>query len=216
MLRSLSLAAVGTLALFSTPRIVVADPITYNFTGTLNQPINGLKTISGSLTIDATPSVEPGASWVTENGSDVSLNVNLGGQVIRFVNSPQNPFMSVTFSADVVPTVDEQPKGTPEIEFSVVAGNSAGPTGSGAASSFGMTFYSLGVGTLPSNLASLPLSPGTSSLDLSIGSETGSGTIAAIEVTSAPEPSMLVVFAGLGAAALVQGHRRKWRMPEAQ
>src|SRR5262249_16870704 len=140
--------------------------------------VKGSKSFSGSLTINATPTMAPGQSLVTENGSDVSLTVIVGGQAINFVNSSQNPHAGVTFTADVVPTELEQPQGHPETEFFVTAGNA----GNGITGTFYMSFYSLGVGILPANLASLPLDPEISSVGLSIGSSGGSsGVVTSIE-----------------------------------
>jgi PEP-CTERM motif len=194
--------AVAVLVLISTPRIAVASPITYDFTGTLNQPVDGATTFNGSLTFNATPtgSEVPIAGYsVSETGSDVSLTVNVGGQVMNFSNSPQNPHISLMVSADVEPN---QPLTT--TEFSVYGGNDGGATGSGTTGTFFLSFYDVGLGAVPSNLANLPLPVQGEDTELTVGSSSSVGTLTSIEVASAPEPSTLAVFAGLGLAALVR------------
>jgi hypothetical protein len=101
------------------PGTAGADPITYDFTGTLTEPFNGSKTFSGTLTINGTPPMSPYVPGVEEDGSDVSVSLSAGGQVLNFSNSPQNPLISAMFSASVLPPESEQPKGTPETEFAV-------------------------------------------------------------------------------------------------
>jgi hypothetical protein len=72
-------------ALFSTTffagQAVGASPLTYDFTGTFGQPLNGFTQFSGSVTIDGNPMVAPygAVSTVSERGNDVSLTVNNGG-----------------------------------------------------------------------------------------------------------------------------------------
>ena len=82
MLNRLAFTAAMTV-LISAPQLVMADPITYDFSGTLSQPADGVTTFSGSLTFNATPAgadVSPGGAYVVESGSEVSLSLSLGGQ----------------------------------------------------------------------------------------------------------------------------------------
>lgn len=202
MFNRLSLV-VAVSILLGSQQIVEASPLTYDFTGTLNQPVDGAKTFSGSFTINADPTVGPGmasgfysSGVVNENGSDVSLAVNVGGQVINFVNTPQNP-SAVGFQAIVLPPWAEQPQGTSEIGFSV--------NGSNNTDSFGLTFYPFGGVEQLSNLRDLTLPLDTGSVYFN-GVE---GVITSIETVSAPEPSALAVFAILGLAAMVHLHSRR-------
>jgi hypothetical protein len=187
--------------LVSTPRLVVADPITYDFTGTFSQPFDGSKTFNGSLTFNATP---------TTGDSSDSLTVNVGGQVLTFSNSPQNPNVSLTVGADVEPNTT-----TPTVEFSFVGSIEGNDT----SRTFGVTMYDYGLGAVPSNLASLnlPLYTSTALLqEITVNNSTGevesvtggSGVLTSYEAVSTPEPSTVVIFAGLALAAIVRGHRR--------
>ncbi len=188
--------------LLSGQQIVGASPLTYDFTGTLNQPVDGSTTFTGSFTINANPAVNPGASWVIESGSDVSLSVNLGRQVINYVNTPQVPD-SVTFGASVQPPMNESPgvAGVPLVEFYVGGGANGGKT------TFGMTFYSPGGVEQLSNLRDVSLPLDTSSVYVTdssgVSNQWSEGSITFIGAVSVPEPSALVVSAMLGIAAMV-------------
>ena len=104
MLNRLSFIIAVSIVL-SSQQIVGASPVTYDFTGTLNQPVDGSTTFTGSFTINANPTVNPVANpYVAEDGSDVSLSVNLGGAydqlrqyaaVIRFSHVPIKLVQSV-------------------------------------------------------------------------------------------------------------------------
>ncbi len=212
MFHRLSLA-IALSVLVSTPQVVLAEPITYAFNGTFKEPFDGSLTFSGTLTINATPTLGPGSGQlsVTENGSDVSLSLNLGGQAINFVNTPQNPYSNATFSAFVEwnGASAENPSGYPEVAFTA-GGVSGGVGGNGSTLDFAMTIYSPSVSTLPANLASLSLPLDTSSFGITYFAEgatqitdTGGGVITSMEIVSTLEPNTLVVFAGLGIAALV-------------
>jgi hypothetical protein len=207
------LLVVAVLTLLSTHRMVGASPITYDFTGTLNQPVDGSKTFSGSLTINAIPTpAEMLGGGVAEDGTDVSLTVRVGGQVLNFINTPQNP-NSVSFQAGVTPPNDRD--FMPSVATFLVGGMNWGNTGNGPTSSFAMNIYSPpGVESLPANLADVSLVPNTSSVRISDSSggssQDSGGGLTSIEIVSSPEPSTLVVFAGLGIAVLVY---RRHRLP---
>jgi len=104
MLNRLSFIIAVSIVL-SSQQIVGASPVTYDFTGTLNQPVDGSTTFTGSFTINANPTVNLVANpYVAEDGSDVSLSVNLGGAydqlrqyaaVVRFSHVPINLVQSV-------------------------------------------------------------------------------------------------------------------------
>jgi hypothetical protein len=194
MLNRLALVvAVSVLA--SSPRMVAANPITYDFTGTLSEPFTGSETLGGSLTFDATPT----------EGSDAgaSLIVNWGGQVLTFSNSPQNPDSSL-----LVQAFPEYGTTTPTVAFSFLGINYGG---NGISTTFSVTMYDYGLEAVPSSLASLNLPVSTSTVDLheiTGGSESGGmGVLTSYEMVSTPEPSTLVLFAGVALAALVRGHR---------
>src|SRR5262249_46774541 len=104
-----------------------ASPITYDFTGTLNTPMNGTSQFSGSFTFNADPTASdlgilglnatgtvlaftPGApllpaSPIAEYGSNVSLTLNVAGQVMQYTNTPQNPTLA-RFTAGRVSTTE--------------------------------------------------------------------------------------------------------------
>jgi PEP-CTERM motif len=207
MLNRLALV-VAVWVLVDTHRMVAANPITYDFTGTFQQPFDGSTAFSGSLTFNATPTLQDATlqgGGVAETGSDVSLTLNAGGQVFNFNNSPQNPTSS---GVSVFPS---SPLGTlPSVELSF-GGRNSGAAGSGPAISFAVTMYDYGVAALPySNLASLSFPAYTSSVQLQELTAGGAisggvgGALTSFEAVSTPEPSTLVVFAGLGLAALLR------------
>ncbi len=193
------------------PRIAAADPITYDFTGTLQQPIDGTTTFSGALTINGTPTEQgpPGdlVRMVTEGGSDVSLSLNLGGQVFNIVNSTQNPFTYVAFSAE-----GQDPSYSPPDVLMSLWGAFNPSKAAQPVLDVYSTFYAFGT-TLPDNLATLNPSPNGSYFSLqtdSPGSLNSTGTFGqytSFDLVSTPEPSTLAIFAGLGTAALL--HRRR-------
>jgi hypothetical protein len=177
--------------------MVSAGPITYDFTGTLSQPVAGTQTFSGSFTINGNPTVAPGSPGVTENGSDVALTLNLGGQVIQYVNTARDPSY-VTADAVIVPTWLEVPPGSPTIGFSVSGGNNGGTY------PFSMRFSSPGGADQLTNWGSLsfPLYTSLVYLSDSPGGPLGvEGVITSIEAVSAPEPSNLISFVVLGTLA---------------
>jgi hypothetical protein len=74
-----------------------ANPVTYQFTGRLQNPYNGATQFSGSFTYNDSPptgDLPPYVlqyGWpVSETGSDVSFNLSMGGQTYHFVNTPAN------------------------------------------------------------------------------------------------------------------------------
>ena len=83
-------AAVALSALLCFPQCLPASPITFAFSGTLLEPVNGSSTFSGFFTVNSNPNPQTGFSSVTEQGSDVSATLNIGGQVIDYANTPQN------------------------------------------------------------------------------------------------------------------------------
>jgi hypothetical protein len=209
MLARLSVAFVVSIALIS-PQTVGASPITFDFTGALGpnvQPVDGSRQFSGSFTINGDPTVNPGSYAVSEGGSDVSITLNVGGQVINFVNSPQSPNTSANFYVTQV-TLQEKTGPVLEDEFLV-----SGVTPSGSSTLyFNFSFFSPATDNQLGNLRnfSLPLDSSSVNLEVSSGTFQGPlGTITSIQLVSAPEPSMLAVFAVLGIAAMAHGRRRE-------
>ena len=147
MLNRLAFAAAMTV-LISAPQLVVADPITYDFIGTLSQPADGVTTFSGSLTFNAIPTgadVSPGGAYVTEAGSEVSLSLNLGGQVFDFQNNAL--YSPATLFLEKLPgPYDESAQ--PSVLFSVFTSSSQ--------FGFWMKFVSPAT-NIPTNLATLSL-----------------------------------------------------------
>jgi hypothetical protein len=199
VLNRLALTAAMTL-LISVPQRVAADPITYDFTGTLEQPANGVKTFSGSLTFNAVPTgadVPPGGAYVNEAGNEVSLSVSLGGQVFNFQNNASYSPLGV-FLEKLPGPYDESAQ--PSVLFSEFASSNQ--------FGFWMTFISAAM-NIPANLATLSLSPSTSSVSIVTnnpgeGYVQSLGVISSIELRPVPEPGTLAIFAGLGVAALLR------------
>jgi hypothetical protein len=199
--------AVAMMFILSAPQLVLADPITYDFTGTLSQPADGVKTFSGSLTLDATPTgtdASPGGAYVNETKSDVWLSVTLGAQVFNFPNSSSSSDVGV-FLERLPGPYDESAQ--PSVLFSEWA--SSDQLG------FWMKFISHAT-SIPTDLATLSLPLSTSSVDIvtnntAQGYEQSQGVITSIELRPVPEPGTLAIFAGLGVAALLR--RRAWHAP---
>lgn len=211
MLARLSLALVISIALVA-PQAIEASPITYDFTGTLNQPINGSSQFSGSFTIDSSnPNggggvITPGGSGtvIGENGDQVSMTVHLGGQRIDFVNTPQGP-NSARFEAigGVAIEVPLPPMAAPTVVFSV-----AGRALTSDQIEFTLNFTRPGTAPELADLTSFASSSYPSSVSVTGNwggqSQATEGTLTSIEQVSAPEPTALVVFGAmaLGAMAL--------------
>jgi hypothetical protein len=215
MLNRLSFIIAVSIVL-SSQQIVGASPLTYDFTGTLNQPVDGSTTFTGSFTINANPTVWSSAtvnppdlpvmSGVFESGSDISLTVNLGGQMINYVNTPQFPG-SARFSLTTWSDLMNMSPGLaglkgPLLEFTVGGGANGGNI------TFGMIFESPGGVEQLSNLrgVSLPLNTSYVTVYDSSSQQGAAGSITSIEAVSVPEPSALVVSAMLGIAAMVYRH----------
>jgi hypothetical protein len=201
MLQRLALV-VAVSILVGTPRMVVADPITYDFSGTFNQPFDGSTAFSGSLSFNATPAGDG------QSVSDVSLTLNAGGQVFNFVNSPQDPSTSASVSLQLQPPVDPALGpgflgSEPDIEL-MVGGAHTGATGSEPNITFGFTMYDYGLAAVPSNWANLSFSVSTASVVFPVDQGMSGGTLTSFEMVSTPEPSTLVIFGALGMAALVR------------
>jgi hypothetical protein len=192
--------AAAISVLISAPQRVVADPITYDFSGTLNQPAGGVNTFTGSITFNAIPTgadVSPGGAYVNETGSEVSLSVRLGGQVFSFQGNAPNSPVGVFLEKLPGPYNESAP---PSVLFSEWASSSR--------FGFWMKFVS-GTANIPNDLATLSLPPSTSSVDIVTynsgeGYVQSQGVITSIEPTQVPEPDMLAIFAGLGVAALLR------------
>ncbi len=198
---------------------VAASPITFDFTGILNPsvslPINGTYQISGSFTINSNPPAGPttipgNGIELTENGSNVSLTVNAGGQTFNFINTSQNPDIA-TFNAIVWPPGSpSNPTTGPFNEIQVAGSQQIGPK----LTSFSMSFYNPGATTFFANPGSSAYVPGSSTFNFTVSTNSvvdagGSGVFSSINAV--PEPSTLIVFAVLGMTALVHGRRRARR-----
>jgi hypothetical protein len=217
-----------------------ADPITYDFSGNFDRPMNGTTQFSGSFTFNRDPTtsnfggiggsqviVSGGVAQIVgysftpdtyghppqiaEYGNDVSLTVNMGGQTIHYVNTPQNPYAATVEASGFTQSTYSSPNTFPPTDVFSVSGVTTQyhPGNSFSDNSFSMDFYSR-PDTIFSNLP-----PGqvaylgnfnfsNSFHGLDAGSASGgsyTGTITSIEMVSAPESSTLVIFAVLGIAA---------------
>jgi hypothetical protein len=227
--------AVAAWTLLVIPSICRADPITFNFAGTLTQPMNGSNQFSGSFTINADPTAanigflgtngqgilsfsptEPQSNPVerreiAEYGGDVSITVNVGGQTLNYVNTAQNPTLA-TFSAGAVQLGNNLTPNTPLTDLVSVWGNSMTKN---AGNSFTNNSFALSFSATPDTIFS-NLAPGQvanlrgfnfAALAGGVGGATAagvpwSGRITSLVEAPVPEPSTLVVFAVLSAAAM--------------
>jgi len=157
------------------------------------QSLNGISQFNGSFTINGDPTVGSSGS-VAEGGSDVSLTVNMGGQVYNFVNQ-QNPVIVASFTAGESPAWIANPTGPPQDEAIV-----SGPYRAEIPSLlFGMSFYSPRGGRSTRQPEELQLPPGPhrpSTLRILREDRTRRprGPSTSIELVSTPEPSTLAVF----------------------
>ena len=193
----------AVLVLIGTGQRVEASPITYDFTADINQGdlwwIAG--PISGSFTIDADPTLTNGG--VYEQGSDVSITLN----GLSFPNPSLNLKSLLSAEEITAPTGESQLQLT--LGGIALAG---GPNGAGL--SVDMNFYSPGGAEQLTNLRNVDFSasnaaPITLQGSTSAGEQIAYATITSIEPASAPEPGTLLIFAGLGLAAIVRRSRRR-------
>ncbi len=210
MIARLSLAIVISIAVGSLDT-AGASPITYDFTGDFlaGATFNGTKQFSGSFTVNGDPTLaSPSSLGVIESGRDVSLTLNVGGQVFSFLNQ-QNP---VPGTALFVVQAAPVPVGEPGVGPLQLEAGVTGTVGNGNSSvDFGLTSYSPAADDDLANLRTLNFSLGsTSAYFTDISGETSfesGATITSIQLVSAPEPSTLVVFCVLVIAAIA--HRRR-------
>jgi hypothetical protein len=234
MTRHLSCALAASI-LLSTPSIVTADPITFDFSGTLNSPVNGSNQFSGSFTINADPTVSPtnlsppySPYWISENGNNVSLTVTLGGQVTNYINTTEYPnlaALAVSVNPSTLPA-ESNPSGDVVTVGGVPAYSDPGYNPGfwlGFSSPTETIFSQLG----PNNVANLrnfnfsaAAAVDAQYTDAQYTNASGvidRGIVTSIEEVAAPEPSTLVVFAMLGLAAIVhQRYCKSSRDPIAQ
>jgi hypothetical protein len=210
--------------LLGIPSIVTANPVTYNFTGTLTTPVNGSNQFSGSFTINANATVgNTGLSapyfpyWISENGNDVSMTVTLGGQTTTYANTSQYQNLA-TLTAAVNPA-SLPASGNPSGDVVTVGGVPA-YSDPGYNPGFFVSFTSptdpIFSQLRPNNVANLlnfNFSSTANSDHAQFTNTSGvidDGTITSIAEVPAPEPSALAVFAMLGVAAIVHHrHRRR-------
>lgn len=196
-----------------------ATPITYAFSGTLDQPYDGSSQFSGRFTYDTdlplNPMVLPYADWSYYSGTPanaseppLSLTFNLGNTPSSSFGTMQNIEMIVTHTQG-------------DYDGFYIEGQLLSNSGSGGQQS---VFANIGMlndnsvqsgpfaSTAPPlslNLASFSMG---AQLDVTISPGNGQGaayvgTITSLVETSAPEPTSLLVFGILG-AGLWRRHRR--------
>jgi hypothetical protein len=202
------LLAVGILLLLEARAEVLADPITYAFTGTFpsSSDINGVNQFSGTFTIDGSPTVT--ATGVTEGGSDVSITVNVGGQVVNFANMVGNIYSQATFNASSIAAGASNnpygPTGPAVIAFGV-DGSTETPTSS---VTFGLSSYPVASPQQLANISSLSLPLESSSIYVTETSgqqyQRAFGAITSIELVSTPEPGTLVIFGAIAVSAIAR------------
>ncbi len=215
MLTRLSLVLTASLAL-ATGQPAGASPITYAFTGTLNDPLDGASQFNGSFTINGDPTLVGFRPTVTEGGSDVSLTLKIGDQEFHFINQAGLVDKYATFVAGPEPGVYGSPR---KLDEAFIAGSISSMNGSHGAS-FGMTFYSDAASDLVGNLRNLRnlrdfnYFLGSSSVRLSLDLKDGTSDYSTGRITSialmpaaTPEPSTLAIFAVLGITELARRRR---------
>lgn len=196
------------------PRISGASPITYDFTGTLNQPVDGSTRFSGTFTIDSVPNTNVGLIFgeyagIGEDGAAVSLSLRLGSQTISYVNTSQNPdgafFSGVASSLVTTPGLAS---GQSSVDYAFTGYSQ--PSGG---IDFGMSLAETVTNPPFADLTSLNSPSFTSSVSVSYDSggqtQTVQGTITSMDLVSAPEPGMMTVFGLLAVAGIA--HRRYLR-----
>ena len=196
-----------------------ATPITYEFSGTLDQPYNGSSQFSGTFTYDTdlplNPNVQPYPGWsyysrvpVDPSEPPLSLTFNLGNTPSSSFGTMQNIEMIVTHTQGGYDG------------FYIEEGYSPNSVSGNAPSVFAnigmVNDNSIQNGPFTStnpplslNLASFSMG---AQLDVTISPSNGQGaayvgTITSLVETSAPEPASLLVFGILG-AGLWRRHRR--------
>jgi len=217
------LCAVIASIFLGAPSIVLADPLTFNFTGTLEGTVFGTNQVSGSFTINANPVVmanfQPpdyqasGLYGAQESGSDVSVTFQVGGHVINFSNTTPNPDI-VQFSAQQLGNPQATMPG-PLFDYATLSGSNPSPSNSSTIDGFQFNFanspdtlFANAVAGQLTNLRNFNFSNITSA-EIDVGSEGWrTALISSIQPAAVPEPSMLIVFATVGIAAM--GYDR-WR-----
>ena len=201
-------AALSILVLACTQQMVWASPVTFDFTGTLLQPIDGSSTFSGSFTVNPNPTVQPGTGSAAEFGADVSAVLTLGGQSTNFVNTPQYPqlvqVLVNTQAGEFWPGT-----GAPTTEFALLGALSAGTP------RFAITLYTPGGSNLLTNLANLTL-PAIHSDSIDVADNSGGngggtvesvGGLTSLTLVTAPEPATILVYLAVIAGLVARGWR---------
>jgi hypothetical protein len=200
--------AVSALILLALPPAIQAGPMSFNFSGTLPSPVYGTSQFTGSLSFDSNPIVSGGVGSeksAVVTGSDISLMVDVGGHEIKFG------------SAELSARQESQHGSFWDyVEVDGGLGNDPYLTG-----------IRLGFGPQPDTLfpnvsAGVPIElrafnfldglPGVAVYYNSAASR-APATITSFEPAPIPEPSTILIYAGMGVAAMISRHRRKRLVP---
>jgi hypothetical protein len=210
-----ALVAVSASILLVLTPAIQADPMTFNFSGTLPGggygAVYGTNQFTGSVTFDSNPIVSGGISSpksVMETGSDVSIMVDVAGHEIDFGNA--------VFSATQVWSPKFGVGGATYDAFGVVAGPSNDPYLTNISLGFGIQsdpLFSNVTAGQTINLRNFDFLDGLPGVSFGYGPGVGwagmtEGTITSFEPAPIPEPSTLLIFAGMGVAAIYR-HRSK-------
>jgi hypothetical protein len=205
------------------PSGVLADAITYNFSGTLEGTVHGTNQFTGSFTVNSNPVAianfpppdyqASGLFGAKESGSDVSVTFQVAGHVINFSNSAQNPDIA-QFSVQQLGNPAATVPG-PLSDYATLSGGIPNPGLSATINGFEFNFansldtlFMNAVAGQMINLAKFNFA-NVSAAEIDVGSEGWrTALISSIQPAAFPEPSMVVVFATLIIAGLAH-HRSR-------
>jgi hypothetical protein len=217
----------AVLVLATSAKHGTASPITYEFSGTLAQPINGSTAFSGTFSYELTTTEFGAGDLLTRSvGSHAMLNV--GGKSFDFINysfTELGPSPTYTFDANSKGQGDnfifQGDRGTiasssaPSSQSAAMTIHLGDPSGTAFPAS-GTSLPKLNLSSFAIRDFSVTLNPPASSAMSAVaraesgGPVTGTITTLSVEAQTVPEPTTLALFTliGLGVAARRRLRRR--------
>ncbi|WP_165073164.1 PEP-CTERM sorting domain-containing protein [Paludisphaera rhizosphaerae] len=183
-----------------------ASPISYSFTGTLNNPFNGSREFRGTVTFNSKPTeyISTGNTWArVSQYADMTLNA--GGHTIEMLSQDPRSAMHNMY-VGVSPTWLSDPTGPRQDEIMFLGSVALNLPALGGAN-FAIMSYTPSSSQDLADLRTLNFEPGTSTATLRYDADgqfyNGTGTITSFTPIATPEPSTwLVALIAGGAAAL--------------